>query len=60
MTNEDMHKTMQFIVEQPANFAVRLQSLEQIALIYSGQIAAHSAQIAQHSAEIGEISTQIG
>ena len=47
MTNEDMQKKMEFIVEQLADLAVRLQSLEHIATIHSGQIAEHSTQIGE-------------
>ena len=55
MTNEDMQKKMEFIVEQLADLAVRLQSLEHIATIHSGQIAEHSAQIGETTTQIGQL-----
>jgi uncharacterized coiled-coil protein SlyX len=51
---------MQFIVEQQADLAARLQSLEVIVRLQSAQIAEHSVQIAEHSTQIALHSTQIG
>lgn len=59
MTNEEMQKTMQFLVEQQAHFFSELQSLAVIVRHQSIQIAEHSVQIARHSSQIAEHTTQI-
>lgn len=59
MANEEMQRTIQFILEHQAQLFTSLESLKEIVRMQSSQIAQHSAQIAQHSAQIAEHSAQI-
>lgn len=59
MANEEMQRTIQFILEHQAQLFTSLESLKEIVRMQSSQIAQHSAQIAEHSAQIAQHSAQI-